>query len=208
MPMMRLIVAVPALVLLLNACISQQLGPSAPVSMPRPAVPAPTEAGHHRVDAIGIDFPTQLGAFAYVSRQVSGSTNQGDILRYESGAVKAVVQIYDASQRSIGTGPDSVAVHQEFERARLRLLREWSSQRGAGAVRVAREETYKPPKGTSFRDVEYRGLVSARSFDIRMLLTGCKDQFIRVQLNLPTEVTESRGAEINGFIDALAELLG
>jgi hypothetical protein len=194
-------------VLLLGACVRSQLGPSAPVNIPPPAVPAPTEAGHH-VDAIGVAFPPQIGSFVYVSRQVSGSTRLGDVLRYESGAAKAEIQVYDASQREIGTGHEAVAIHQEFERARQRLLGAWAAQRGAGAVRAAREDVYKPARGPSFRDVEYRGLISAKSFDMRLLMTGYKDQFVRVQLFLPTEVTETRGGEIDAFVAAVAGLMG
>lgn len=196
-----------AVLALLTGCISQQLGPSAPTAASRPAAPAPTETGAQRIDVIGIDLPPQIGSFAFVGRQVSGSTRLGDTLRYESGAATAELQIYDAARRDIGTGPESVSVFQEFERSRLRVLEAWNARRGAGAVREVRAEAFKPPAGPEFRQIEYRGLISARSFDSRMLLTGYRGQFVKVTLFLPTEVVETRGAEIDDFINKLAALL-
>lgn len=191
----------------LAGCVSQQLGPSAPTAASRPAAPAPTDAGAQRIDVIGIELPRQLGSFAFVSRQVGGSTRLGDTFRYDSGAAVAELQVYDGARRDIGTGPESVSVFQEFERARLRVLETWNARRGAGAVRELRAEPFKPPVGPEFRQLEYRGLVSARSFDTRLLLTGFRDQFVKVTLYLPTEITESRGAEIDDFLNQLAALL-
>lgn len=87
------------------------------------------------------------------------------------------------------------------------MLETWNARRGAGAVRELRAEAFKPPVGPEFRQLEYRSLVSARSFDTRLLLTGFRDQFVKVTLYLPTEITESRGAEIDDFLNQLAALL-
>jgi hypothetical protein len=205
MPMKPLILL--ASLVALAGCVTQQLGPSAPTAASRPAAPAPTETGAQRIDVIGIELPTQIGSFAYVSRQVSGSTRLGDTFRFDSGAATAELQVYDAAQREIGTGPEAVSVFQEFERSRLRLLATWNARRGAGAVREVKAEPFKPKAGPEFRRVEYRGLVSARSFDTRMLLTGYRGQFVKLTLFLPTEVVETRGAEIDEFLNQLAALL-
>jgi len=196
-----------AMLAVLSGCIPQRLGPSEPTAASRPAAPAATQTGAQRVEVIGVELPPQIGSFAFTSRQVSGSTQLGDTFRYESGAATAELQIYDGARRDIGTGPDSVSVFQEFERARLRVLAAWNGRRGAGAIRETKAEPYKPPAGPEFRQVEYRGLISARSFDTRLLLTGYRDQFVKLTLFLPTEVMESRGAEIDEFINQLAALL-
>ena len=204
---MKRLALLAATLTVLSGCIPQQLGPSAPTAASRPVAPAPTESGAQRIDVIGIELPPQIGSFAFVSRQVSGSTRLGDTFRYDSGAATAELQIYDGARRDIGTGPESVSVFQEFERARLRALAAWNARRGAGAVRELKAEPYKPPAGPEFRQVEYRGLVSARSFDTRLLLTGYRGQFVKLTLFLPTEVMETRGAEIDEFINQLAALL-
>jgi hypothetical protein len=205
MSMKRLVLL--AALAVLSGCIGQRLGPSAPTAASRPTAPAATESGAQRVDVIGIELPPQIGSFAFTGREVSGSTRLGDTFRYESGAATAELQIYDGARRDIGTGPESVSVFQEFERSRLRVLAGWNARPGAGAIRELKAEPFKPPAGPEFRQVEYRGLISARNFDSRLLLTGYRGQFVKLTLFLPTEVMETRGAEIDEFVNQLAALL-
>lgn len=203
------------LVLLLGlaatACGSDRLGPSQPVSRPPAPIPAATETGSHRVETINLELPAALGEFGFVSRRRFRARTEGDLLTYAFGPAYADIAIYDNARREIGTGPDSVAVKIEFEQSRQAFVATvWPSQRQAGPLQLLREGMF-PAEGDEkqikFLEAAYRGAVAGKEHDTRVLLTGFRDQFIRVRLTAPTDLATEKAAELDGFLKALAAIL-
>lgn len=193
------------------ACVPERLGPSQPVSRPPAPIPSATEAGSHRVETINLEFPAKLGEFGFVSRRRFRAATEGNLLTYASGPAFADIAIYDNARREIGTGPDSVAVKIEFEQSRQAFVATiWPGQRQAGPLQQVREGLF-PAEGDEkqmkFLESLYRGALAGKEHDTRILLTGFRDQFVRVRLTAPTDVATEKAEEMDGFVKALAAIL-
>jgi hypothetical protein len=196
----------------LAACTQPQPAPG-PVIVQDPSpqsaiTPGPPQAGAYRVAAIGTTLPARLGGFT-IRRPVSyGDPALGESVSYGHAMLGAFadVYIYDHGRRPIPDGIDSSPVRQELGAAKAELELVWPGRAGAGPLSFLGERVVRHG-AAAFLELRYRGVMFGGEVESRLLITGYRNQFIKLRITVPRPVLDAAPDLIDGFIRDLAAVL-
>jgi hypothetical protein len=199
-----------ALILLvcLGACAAELPAPSTPTA--RPVEPQELSAPY-RFAAIGIQFPAQIGLFVVRRHNTFGTADLGESISYQAPAVGgfADVYVYNYGLQTIADGVESEAVRQQLAFARQDLERAWPRRfPGAPAPRFVGAKVIRCG-GPALLEAAYLGAEPAAGMehDSRVLLTGFRNQFVKLRITLPARVVAERPAVLEQFISGVCAAL-
>lgn len=161
-------------------------------------------------DALGIDFPDQIGGLTFEKRFEFPHKDEGVNIRYVGdGPVIGSIYIYNPGLSQIPSGIDSTVVRHHFEQiiAAVKHMETVGKAREIDLTAGQKETTSYAGCGPQFIRRGYVMDLDGQRLSSFSYLTGVKNQFVKLRITYRPDDREAP-ARAERFVEALRKIVG